>query len=227
MRKLIGLLSVLFVLCTGAAHAYQFKIQDGRVKTSVAHWLDSGVAVTPEAQKYPAEAELAFREPGKIVVAQQEVVNEVTDVFHYRQDTIRRLGVKYYTQGKPLPLIDVVTGSEIVGTKLRIFPFPIFWLVSIGAFLIFIRTKDVVVDTVAAALMVSVSVVAAGIVAAVLLASGVVAAFAALGAALVVAIASPDILGDKNSGRKRKVLSIMFFGLIALSAGLVYYPLFF
>ncbi|MHB8913715.1 MAG: hypothetical protein ACYC4I_01760 [Minisyncoccota bacterium] len=224
MRKLIGLLAILIVLGAGAAHAYQFKIQDGRVKTSVAHWLDSGVAVTPEAQKHPAEAELAFREPGKIVVAQQEVVNEVADVFHYRQDTIRRLGVKYYTQEK---LIDVVTGSEIMGTTRRIFPVPILLLVSIGTFLIFIRTKDVAVDTVAAALTVSVSVVAAGIVAAGLLTSGVVAAFAALGAALVVAIAIPDILGDKNSGRKRKVLSIMFFGLIALSAGLVYYPLFF
>ncbi len=221
--KNILIVGLLIAGCLGCwvAGAAEFKINKNG-ELLVARWVPAGVEVTSEAQKYPQEAERAFLAPGKTISVRSLETTEkkVVDLFHWREDTVRRLGVKYYARQK---LIDVVSGSEIVGTETLPLAVPIFWVISVGAFSFLLKGKGkslTAPGTVGVVLVSAISLVLT------VLAAAVFSALSAL-SALIATVAFVSNLKFVVSGEHRKGLSACIYALMVLSVGLVYYPLFF
>lgn len=217
MQKLIAVL--LFVLAVSVANAEsQVKIENGELLASPSQWSATGVKVTPEAQKYPAEVRKTFNNPGELVVTQNKIVGAVVDLFHVRIDAINKSSVRYDAQRA---VIDVVAGNEVERTEVFFSPFPFFWLVSVVAFLIFTsKGKNVVVAVFAGAIAFVAPICITALAAAL---SFVGVAITALAAILAILVATAPCNFKENT---RKRASTAFYLFMVLLAGAMYYPLF-
>lgn len=227
MKKIL-IIGLLIAGCVGfcaVAGAAEFRITKNGELLVARRWVPTGVEVTSEARKYPAEVEQAFLAPGKVVsvLEQEKIEMKITDAFHYRRDTVRRVGVKYDVK---MATIGIVTDNEIVRTEPHFFPFLIFLVVSVSimAYALFVVTRQSATLVEFFALYIALAL--ASFVTAV---TAALALFAAAAAALAAALAGVlSITAAVGADKKKfKVTSAVFFGLMALSAGLVYYPLFF
>lgn len=208
-----NLFVVLAFLVFGGAHAEsRLKIEGGELLSSAINWSATGVKVSPEAQKYPEAMEQAFRNPGKVVSVHEEKSVTVVDLFHFRRDTVMTLDVKYDVQKSS---IDVSTGKEVVGTEIKFLFFPFFWLVAmISALLLFSLKKE---NGAIVFFFAGVSIVGSAF----SVPDPLFAVFV-LGALCFAAMVAPS----EKSGKPKKPFVVLFFGMMLLTAGLVYYPLF-
>lgn len=213
MQKL-GIALLLFILAVSVANAKsQVKIENGELLVSPSKWSATGVKVTPEAQKYPLSVEEAFNNPGKLVVTHTKFVYTVTGLFHLKEDTISKFGVRYDTQRA---VIDVMASSEVVRGRMLISPLPFFWMVTIVAFLVSITTKKG--NSVAA---ITIAFITA------FLTTTFAGAFSFVATAITALAATSMILLVVLFGEEmRKRVNIAFYVLMILSAGTMYYPLF-
>lgn len=222
MKNFVGL--SFFLLFFGVAHAEgQLKIEKGELMIVFLEWLPTGVRVTPEAQKYPEAVEQVFRDPGKVVVVEKKTSHVMVDWFHYREDTTAKLSVRYDAHAPEAVIFVSERDDEILETKIRFSPYLLFWLVSVGAFFVSGRTREgtkaifaitVFAATICAAFAAFTAAVFASAASTIL--AFAVAVFAAIAAATTV---------DDRVAKLYKIYSSVFYGLMILSAGLMYYPL--
>ena len=211
-------IALLIAGCLGfcsAAGAAQFKT-DENGQLFVARWAGTGVFVAQEARKYLAEVGQAFLAPGKTISVQSLETTEtkLVDLFHYREDIISPVGVKYDAK---TAMVGTAAGNRIPG-KPRFFWFPIYCLIAIGAIGLLKRCEENLVTFRALVFfVVSVSSIAFAGFAASEVPNTQAAIFSLLAAVCVA------FLGLK--GFSIGVCGSMI-ALVFLAAGLVYYPLF-
>ena len=101
MRKLIILLFLLLFLVVPVAQADQYKVEGGKVLSAPSVWKDTGVKVTPEAEKYPDASIRALGSGKPVEVAKKTVVTEskMVDLFHHKLNTtVSHLSVVYHAE---------------------------------------------------------------------------------------------------------------------------------
>lgn len=131
MKTLVSLL-LLFVF--SVAHAEdQVKMQNGKLMIGTTRWNDSGVNITPDAQKYPTAVIEAYRTPFKEISLEQKTVKKVTGLFSYQIDTFQSGGVIYNNVHNTID----VTEPRVVRVKEAFSSYFIFWLLSVVAFSLF------------------------------------------------------------------------------------------
>ena len=82
-----------------------------RVAQSAEEWRQTGVTVTLEAQKYPAEWQRVFKNPDAIVPIETSIkFSAMRDLVHQQRDTVLELGIGM-TKKDGKKVIDVVKGE--------------------------------------------------------------------------------------------------------------------
>ena len=229
MKTLTGVLCFLVFGVFGVAYAgSEVKIEGGKILVSPSVWTATGVKVSKEAEKYPNAVLEAFRSPGKVITVEKKVSHTVVGLFHYREDITATLGVRYDAAKAVVDVERMDKTVERVGHSFLLYP--IFWLIAVVAFSVFVFGKRkkgtgataAVAATVAALAFVTVFNINTTTTATFAIAFGV--GFATFFAASVAAFAAH---GGMNGGMKAKVYGMCFYIPMILSAGMLYYPLFF
>lgn len=142
MKESIAVLVIVSAILVGVVVAHTeeeelewlLKIDDGRLKVAIVSWDTTMFKITPAAAKYP-EAVREACVTGDMVTVQTKDVFVITDLFHYRTDTVRTLGVKLY----PGNIIDTWDDGKVLNPgEPKFFWFPVCWSTLLGALLIFI-----------------------------------------------------------------------------------------
>jgi hypothetical protein len=180
------------------------------------------IRISEEASTYPNQAKEAFLSPGRIIPIKEEKQSIVVDLFHYKTDKIRTLGVKYDPKEN---LVFDVDEHERLGSKRSFLFFPIFWLLSLLLFFAGGKTMDRNSDLGnALAITAFVPALAAALAITLATTASVAIATVAIAAAAVATLATAVAVVDEN----RKVSNIfgaLFYLLMLFSAVVVYWPL--
>jgi len=230
MRKLIILLFLLLFLVVPVAQADQYKVEGGKVLSAPSVWKDTGVKVTPEAEKYPDASVRALGSGKPVEVAKKTVVTEgkMVDLFHHKLNTtVSHLSVVYHAEKGTIDTMneEIVTSSEAVFN-----PYLILWLMAVGVMFALGRTKNFNATFISAAVTIDTIILAFGgavVIANVATAFVVFAATVAFTTTAVV-LALLAILAILELNKKMyKLFSRIFYLLMAISAGFMYFPLIF
>ena len=218
MGKLIVL---VFLLFCGVAQAtdQQYKVEGGKLLFTLSPWSDTKVKVSPEAEKYPDAVAKAY-ESGKLVeVARKTNVTggKMVDLFHHKHNTtVSHISVVYQDQAEK-SVIDAVSEEVVEPAEAMLNPYLIFWLASVVAMFVGGRAKNLAV---ARAICAIAAICAIGTFISTSFALIVTASLAS-----AISIALAFVVADANK-KMYKFFNRVFYLLMILSAGIVYYPLF-